>query len=143
MPHFYAGESSGKKWGIVMDKKELEKTRSDLQRELEEGAVRLSKLEAEARQLQNDQTRLQAVVVALENLLSGADPETMQLTEAILTMARQRPGLPAVNLAVKVSRMVPSKSADPQRVAAVRIAQLVKEERLREENGAIHIGPKA
>src|ERR1043165_6784970 len=131
------------KWRTGMDREELLLTYQKFKAQLAAGTERLRALEAETAQLQEEQIRLGAVVSAIQKLLDPPDPEAMKLTEAILSVVRRRPGLPAPVLAAKALGLAPSKSADPQRVAMVRIGQLVNDARLREVNGAIHPGPKA
>ena len=131
-----------------MDKPELQSVLERVRAEMAADSARLEELERQAGLLQAEQHRRQARASALANMPSDdpllAPAETMKLTEAILSVVRQRPvGLPLANLAMKAIRLAPSKSDNPQRVAEVRIGQLLKEGRLMERGGRIIIGPNA
>ena len=116
-----------------MDKPELEMTHKKFKEQLADVTERLRATEAEAVLLQGEQARLQVVVAAMDDLLAPPDPgESMKLTEAIMTTAATYApaGIAAEGLARKTLRLVSSKSADPTRVAMVRIGQLLKDGRL-------------
>jgi hypothetical protein len=129
-----------------MDFAEVGPLLKSLREQMAAKAARLAEVQKELLQLNAEHSKLSVAVQALERLqLPVTDPETegLALTDVILNAVRANPSHNRNTLVAVVVRQAQSKSADPRRVATVRIAQLLKEGKLLEVGGRLRIGPNA